>query len=166
MSKFEQQLNQQLHDLAKEKAPQRDLWRGIELGIEHQHDTGTVPQNRHRRLAAVAASVALVVSLSWYGIQQTSVPATDHPTGQALVKALSNQHEQQKQALLVQYTDAPAMTENWEAQLAELDEAASAIKAALKEDPNNGALLRMLQQVHQQQITLIERVHAPQWQQI
>ena len=44
--------------------------------------------------------------------------------------------------------------------------AADAIKAALENDPNNMALLRMLQSVYQQQIDLIERVHAPKWQQI
>ncbi len=165
MSKFDQQLDRQLQDLAREKAPERDLWRGIELGIEQQ-DNATPASNHARRGVAIAASVALLASVSWYGTQQLPTPAAEHPTGQALVKALSTQHEQQKQALLVQYTDAPAMTENWQTQLAELDEAASAIKAALKQDPNNGALLRMLQQVYQQQITLIERVHAPQWQQI
>ncbi|WP_346993140.1 hypothetical protein [Alteromonas gracilis] len=47
-----------------------------------------------------------------------------------------------------------------------MDDAADAIKTALKEDPDNSALIKMLHHVYQQQIALIERVHAPKWQQI
>ena len=58
------------------------------------------------------------------------------------------------------------LTENWQQQLEELDEAAIAIKKALENEPNNVALLKMLKKVHQQQIMLIERVHAPAWKTI
>ncbi|AGH47072.1 hypothetical protein C427_4973 [Paraglaciecola psychrophila 170] len=48
----------------------------------------------------------------------------------------------------------------------ELDDAADAIKTALENEPNNMALLKMLQSVHQQQINIIERVHSPKWSQL
>ena len=67
--------------------------------------------------------------------------------------------------MLVRFQEQPALTHNWQEQLTELDEAADAIKAALENEPNNMALLKMLQSVHQQQINLIERVHSPKWQQ-
>lgn len=166
MTKFDQDLQQKLDALPREKAPNRDLWRGIELGMEHAESQNTTKPATRGGLYAVAACIALVACLSWFGFSRSPVLPSGQLTGTELVQALSQQHEQQKQSLLVQYTDSPALTENWQAQLSELDQAASAIKAALEEDPDNTALLRMLQNVYQQQITLIERVHAPKWQQI
>ena len=68
--------------------------------------------------------------------------------------------------LLVSYQKAQPITDNWQTQLEELDAAAEAIKPALKTDPNNKALLQMLQQVYQQQLSLIETVYNPKWQAI
>ena len=165
MTDFDQDLQQKLDALPRDKAPNRDLWRGIELGMEQSTDETAKPASRGG-LYAVAASIALVACLSWFGFNRMSVTPSGQLTGTELVQALSQQHEQQKQSLLVQYDETPALTENWQAQLTELDQAAEAIKAALDEDPDNTALLRMLQNVYQQQIALIERVHAPKWQQI
>ena len=77
-----------------------------------------------------------------------------------------SQQQQQVSSLLASYQSTPALTEDWQQQLKELDDAADAIKTALKEDPDNSALIKMLHHVYQQQIALIERVHAPKWQQI
>ncbi len=164
---FDKALDEQIDALPKEKQPERDLWRGVSLAIENESAAHNTASRRPAVWAAMAACVALVALVSWYGLQQP--PTQTGPqsvTGEALVKALSDQHEQQKQALLVEYTDTPALADNWQQQLAELDDAASAIKAALEQDPDNPALLRMLQNVYQQQIALIERVHAPKWQRI
>ncbi|MDO6694855.1 hypothetical protein Q4574_16275 [Aliiglaciecola sp. 3_MG-2023] len=163
---FEKDLRAQINALSNEKQPERDLWAGIEVALTeetgaNQQITKTSSESRFKMIA-IAASFALVCVLSWYSLQ----PATGQITGQDLVAALSSQHEAQKDALLVKFQDQPALTENWQKQLSELDEAADAIKAALKQDPNNIALLKMLQNVHQQQIDLIERVHSPKWRQI
>ncbi|GGW83648.1 hypothetical protein [Alteromonas halophila] len=164
---FDDALKQQLDTLPEEKHPERDLWRGVALALENEADTSTAKPGWRSGWAAMAASVALIAMVSWYSLQQPSGPTEPSAiTGEALVQALSQQHEQQKQALLVEYTDTPALADNWQQQLDELDDAAAAIKAALAEDPDNPALLRMLQNVYQQQITLIERVHAPKWQRI
>jgi hypothetical protein len=84
----------------------------------------------------------------------------------ALIEALSTQQQQQVNSLLASYESTPALTQDWQQQLKELDDAADAVKLALKEDPDNSALIKMLHHVYQQQIALIERVHAPKWQQI
>ena len=76
------------------------------------------------------------------------------------------QHEEQKSVLLASYAQSPELTSNWQAQLQELEEAANAIASALQSDPENIALLKMLQQVHQKQLQLIESVHAAPWQTI
>jgi hypothetical protein len=60
----------------------------------------------------------------------------------------------------------PTSTDNWQQQLKDLDEAEKAIKEALQDSPNNPALLGMLKHVYQQELAIIERVHAPTWQAI
>ncbi|MFC6440645.1 hypothetical protein [Bowmanella sp. JS7-9] len=151
---FDQQLQQQIDALPKDVRPERDLWQAIERGI----DTHVAPKKRPYGIAAAIALFGLVGTL--VVVQQRD------DAQQSLLAQLSSQHKQQVDSLLVKYAEQPALTDNWQAQLQQLDDAASAIKKALKEDPDNMALLKMLTQVHQQQIDLIEKVHAPQWQQI
>jgi len=154
---FEQRLASELKSLPKEQLPQRDLWAGIEYGLQDEQ------KNKPRvSYLASAAALAMVSVVAWFNIQ----PPTSQNQGNELVKLLSVQHQQQKQNLLVSFQAQPALTDNWQEQLKELDEAADAIKKALQQDENNLALLQMLQQVHQQQIDLIERVHAPKWRKI
>ena len=148
--------------------PERDLWQGIELALANEPAPSQIPEETPQltrgqpKMWAVAAAFAFVGVLSWYSLNQTQPQLAQED----LVAALSSQHEEQKQALLVEFEGQPALTQNWQQQLKELDEAAGAIKAALEQEPNNVALLKMLQNVHQQQIDLIERVHAPTWRQI
>lgn len=157
---FEQQLQRNLSGLPDDVQPERDLWPGIE------HALGQTPENSTQKRATgywgMAAVVATIGLMGWLGLSQ--LPVTSD--AEQLAQVLSQQHQQQKQALLASFDGQPALTDNWQQQVDELDGAAAAIKQALKEDPNNPALLRMLQQVYQQQIDLIERVHAPTWQKI
>lgn len=159
-SGFEQNLQQQLQNMVRDKQPERDLWPGIELALASQSETNGVGSSR--KIYAIAAAVALVGLVGLMSFKPSSPP----PGGSELIANLSAQHQLQKQALLVQFKDQPALTSNWQEQVAELDQAASAIKAALKNEPNNMALLKLLQNVYQQQISLIERVHSPKWSQI
>jgi hypothetical protein len=164
--KFDADLQQHLSVLAYEKQPERDLWQGIELALTN--DPAANRQNNQsvkatgNKLYLLAAAFAIFGLISWLSINNQ----TNLLSGDALVASLSEQHQQQKSALLVEFRDQPALTENWQDQLKELDEAAGAIKLALENEPNNMALLKMLQTVHQQQINLIERVHSPKWSQI
>ncbi len=153
MSNFDDKLAQHISELSKEKQPERDLWRGIELGIAS------------RQWMAIAASVCLVTVL-WFAAPFAFKADESRSDGYALIDAMSMQQQQQVNSLLASYESTTALTEDWQEQLKELDDAADVIKAALKDDPDNSALIKMLHHVYQQQIALIERVHAPKWQQI
>ncbi|MDN4502349.1 hypothetical protein QX776_08040 [Alteromonadaceae bacterium BrNp21-10] len=153
---FEQQLKKQIDQLSQSTAPNRDLWPGIEMAISREQST------KPRPYWAIAAGVAMLCGVGWMTLQMDPTVSAN----KNLVVVLSAQHQQQMQALMVSYQDQPALTDNWQQQLQQLDEAALAIKKALQQEPQNVALLKMLQQVHQQQIDLIEKVHSPKWQQI
>ncbi|GAB3037281.1 hypothetical protein [Bowmanella dokdonensis] len=157
---FERDLQRRITELQKDRQPQRDLWPGIEYALNRQQEE--VPLRSGKPFLGLAAAVAVIGFVGWLSFSPSPVGQGDP----SLVAALSQQHQQQKQALLASFADQPALTQNWQEQLDELDGAAEAIKQALEEDPNNLALLKMLQQVYQQQIDLIEKVHAPKWQQI
>lgn len=167
---FENDLQQQVVSLEESIQPQRDLWTGIEVSLV-QHSALPTPKpsmsSAFRTWFSVvnmsAVTAALIIGIfSWDTMQDIQ----KSQIGSELISALSKQHESQKNNLLASFEDNTALTPNWQQQLAELEIAASAIKKALDQEPNNIALLRMLQQVHQQQIDLIEAVHAPKWTQV
>jgi hypothetical protein len=158
---FEQALAQQLADVSKDQQPDKDLWPGIELALSSEVTSPSV-KTAGNKTYLIAAAVAMFGLIGWLSVSHQPVLLT----GDDLVASLTAQHLQQKNALLVRFEDQSALTENWQEQLIELDEAAGAIKTALSNEPNNMALLKMLQSVHQQQINLIERVHSPKWSQI
>lgn len=158
---FEHDLVNEIAELKKEKQPDRDLWQGIELALANDSKELIKPA-KTKSLYLIAAAVGMFGLIGWLSIYQPQV----NLTGNDLVLAMSQQHLAQKNALLVSFQQHTPLTENWQQQLADLDEAAIAIKSALENEPNNMALLKMLQNVHQQQISLIERVHTPKWSRI
>lgn len=172
---FEQALQDKVRALPKEIQPEKDLWQGIDIALTPagQAQSSVVKErksaavvsifgNSGTRNLALAASVALVAVLGWNGLQTSPelAPSTN------LVSHMMQQHDEQKSVLLASLSESAELTDNWQSQLQELEQAASAIEAALQNDPDNITLLKMLQQVHQQQLALIERVHAPVWQEI
>lgn len=172
---FEQALQDKVRALPKEIQPKKDLWQGIDIAltpagqaqnsvVEERKSAAVVNifGNSGMRNLALAASVALVAVLGWNGLQKSPELA---PTSN-LVSHMMQQHDEQKSVLLASLSESAELTDNWQSQLQELEQAASAIEAALQNDPDNITLLKMLQQVHQQQLALIERVHAPVWQEI
>jgi hypothetical protein len=165
MSNFDDKLAQHISEISKEKQPERDLWRGIELGITSQQDDASSSRVTSKQWMAIAASVCLVTVL-WFAAPFAFKADESRSDGYALIDAMSMQQQQQVNSLLASYESTTALTEDWQEQLKELDDAADVIKAALKDDPDNSALIKMLHHVYQQQIALIERVHAPKWQQI
>ena len=174
MNNEQKRLQYAVDELPRDIQPERDLWQGIELGIERRavaesqskSDVVALPKFSQWHYSAAASFVAVVV-IAWMGMQQLSAPVGQQSTGVIeLAELLTEQHQAQKQQLLVSLQSEQPLTENWQEQLAELDDAAIAIKAALAQDPNNAALLKMLQNVYQQQMSLIERVHSPKWREI
>ncbi|GLS28243.1 hypothetical protein [Marinibactrum halimedae] len=84
-------------------------------------------------------------------------------TAADVAATLRQQHTEYKRQLLSYVQSQTALTTDWQTQLKDLEEAATAIEKALQDQPNNVTLLNMLQQVHHQQLELIERVHQPTW---
>jgi hypothetical protein len=151
--KFDDYLNESLTNLNKELAPNKPLWDGIERAIV----TSAPKVTLWPKLTAIAAcSIATLLAVNMF----------IHNSEPSQVMAMSSYFNKQKQSLLVQYKNQDALTNNWQAQLQELEEAEQAIKQALENEPQNQALLTMLAQVYQQQLDLINKVHAPRWQQI
>jgi Tfp pilus assembly protein PilO len=164
---FEQQLLNDIQSLPKERQPERDLWPGIEVAmsldkVEANHKGSIVTFAKQPTWFAVAASFFMVAMVAWVNFGDIGTVEVN----EAFIAQMALEHEQQKSALLVKFEDQPALTENWQQQLKELDEAANAVKKVLLQEPNNIALLKMLQNVHQQQIDLIEVVHSSKWTQI
>jgi hypothetical protein len=152
---------QDLVDNLPEHAPKRDLWPGIEHALVQRPKR----LSNNRGLYAVAASICFLAVLGFLSVQQ--LPMQQDSGALALIAALETQHKQNKDALLVQYQNTATVTDTWHTQLSELESAAEMVKNALNEDPNNTALLKMLQYIHQQQIAVIEKSHAKaNWQQI
>ncbi|MCQ8882932.1 hypothetical protein NQS96_14230 [Pseudoalteromonas shioyasakiensis] len=154
---FEQFLNDSLNQ-QQDISPDKDLWPGIERAIATgQTQQADKPTHGWNKLAAVAACcIAALLTVQLFVGQGESNS----------MMAMSDYFTKQKQGLLVQYQNQPALTDNWQQQLKELEEAESAIKQALENEPENPALLQMLSQVYQQQLDLINKVHAPKWQTI
>ena len=154
-------LENRINKVALEKQPERDLWKGIEQAIEKTPIHSDSIFNKPRPLLAIAASLIVVTFVGWMSFESGKALQ-----GENLVASLSEQHNAQKQSLLIRFKDQPAMTDNWQQQIDELDEAAIAIKKALSEEPNNLALLKMLKNVYEQQMMIIERVHEPRWKRV
>jgi hypothetical protein len=162
---FDDELNSQLMRMQKTKQPEKDLWQGVELALINEQDSEAKPSTKikyKRKVHLIAATVAMFGLTSWLLFEWRSVLLMDND----VVTALTEQHLAQKNGLLVRFKNQPALTQNWQSQLSELDDAAKAIKNALRDEPNNMALLKMLQSVYQQQISLIERVHSSKWSKI
>ncbi len=162
MNNSEKDMTQQLEALPREKTPSRDLWPGIEYAISQSQAAEKTSWRRQTGIAASFLVALLVGYMGYQGLGNQGILQNN----QAIAEQMSVQFMQQRDALLISLDGQNATTQNWQQQLDELDAAAKAIKAALKEDPNNQALLAMLKNVYEQQLKLIERVHAPSWQQI
>ncbi|KAA1151964.1 hypothetical protein EU510_14045 [Pseudoalteromonas sp. FUC4] len=153
---FDDYLNESLNTLDKEITPQKDLWAGIERAmVSNKQDLkGTVIWPK---LTAIAAcTLATLIAINTFIITLEPQPAV----------AISDYFSAQKNSLLVEYKNEEALTTNWQTQLQELEEAEQAIKQVLEKEPQNQALLTMLAQIYQQQLDLINKVHAPRWQHI
>jgi negative regulator of sigma E activity len=153
-NEFDTKLQTQLSQLQKDKSPERDLWAGIEVAItarKHRSTPWTTP------LTAVAASIAVCL----LGILLVNQMRSSSSTESNVVAQLDALHQQEMSALKVAFQKTPSLTNNWSEQLRDMDKAAEAIKAALKHDPQNLTLLKMLNDVYQRQIDLLKTVHEP-----
>ena len=164
---FELELKRQIGELPLEITAKKPLWPGIEKAIElnelaEEHTPSHAINIRDWLPVATAALV--VIAISFLFVNNFYPSTINQPD--SLVNELSQPFETQKAALLVRYQGQKALTNNWQLQLNELEQAEQAIKQVLTAQPANAALLGMLAQVYRQQLDLINKVHQPQWQQI
>lgn len=161
MEPTDEQLENTIRSIPKEIRPPRDLWPGIQHALDNlENREHSVKQDNPFVRILAAAAVLLIVAGLWLFIRPTG---NGNETDAA---AMSRLFEQQKQIMLTDYRQIPALTGNWTQQLEELESAARAIQDALKNDPDNGVLLGMLRQVYMQQLDLIRTVHQPDYQSI
>ena len=158
-TQFEHMLEEKLDALLHEIQPQRDLWPGIDLALENQ----TQDVNRTVPWIGIAASIAIFGLVGLLSLNTATIPDVKSIEISHLISRMSEQHESQKQFLLANYEQQPALIDNWREQLQELDSAAAVIRTALEEGPSDANLIKLLQQVYQQQIKLIQSVHQPRW---
>ena len=150
-------LSDAIEEMQKDRLPERDLWQGIELAIQVADDS---KNNGIRPLYALAASIVLAITVGFFSFYSGQQVQT-----QQIAEQMTEDYAQHREALLAKYKDVPAAA-NYATQMKDLEDAAEAIKKALEDDQTNPVLLQMLKRVYEQQISLIESVHAPDWQQI
>lgn len=154
---FDDYLNESLNQLNKNISPENELWDVIEHKITAHSHSNKNTKTYWPILTTIAASfTAVLVGILLF------FKAPD--TNTAFV--MSEFFNKQKQSLLVQYQSQAALTDNWQVQLQELEDAELAIKKTLKNKPKNKVLLSMLAQVYKQQLDLINKVHTPYWRHI
>jgi len=156
-------LSAQIEQLDREIKPNRDLWPGIEQAIAKtpqelpEAKVSGVPV--WSKMAAAFAPIALVTGL-WLNQSGTQQIEPEWLT------PVSATYELQKRQLLQQVSDRTPLDAQWQESLKELEAAESALKKALQAQPQDKALMRMLNQLYQQQLSLIEKSHQSKFKQI
>ena len=158
--KSEADVLQQVDTLAKDIAPNRDLWPGIEQAINNapQHREYEKSWSSYSKIAASFAPIALVLGL-WLG---PNLMADNEQNTEQLFSSIAAGFDIQKRQLLIQVSDQPTAVENWQESLKELEQAEKALIKALQSQPEDPALMKMLYQVYQQQLELIQTAHKPE----
>ena len=161
MKNQEQSIEQLVESLPDELAPKRDLWQGIEQAVaKTSQDVPKRPiEVQWGAVAAVVAPIALVAGILMNN-QQTM------ESSPAWLEPVSASYEFQKQAMLRQVDGKAVVNSNWQQTLKELEDAEASLKEALKHQPQDPALMKMLNQVYQQQLDVISKSHQSKFMQI
>jgi hypothetical protein len=149
-------LDELVQQLPRNVVPQRDLWAGI------AHAITAPPGRNHSHHVAFAASILLVLGASLYfGQRQPVFDATSAITP-AYLSEMQQNHRENVQNLMIEYSEQQAWYPDWEQQLQELQQAENAIYNALHDNPDNRELLALLRGVQEKQLKLIDAVYRPQ----
>jgi hypothetical protein len=150
-----EKLQDAIKNMPRELTPARDLWPGI------AHAINNPARAEWQRTTALAASIMLIFGVSLYFSTMQSADVLLNSRLEEYIGVLQYEHQQNKQALLVQYKDQPAVYPEWEEQMKELEQAEQVIFEALREDPENLELLKILRHVQEKEIELLDAVFAP-----
>jgi hypothetical protein len=155
----DRQHNSKLQDaidhMPRDQMPARDLWPGI------AHAINTPDRTDWQRHAAIAASIVLIFGISLYFITWQGPDPLRNGRIEEYIGVLQYEHQQNKQALLVQYRDQQPFYPDWEVQMRDLEQAEQVIFQALRDDPENLELLKILRQVQAKEIELLDAAFAP-----
>ncbi|MDO6718144.1 hypothetical protein Q4575_01960 [Psychrosphaera sp. 1_MG-2023] len=169
MTSKDKQFDDLISDLEPELAPKRDLWAGIEQAITNvpqqttsELSSSTIKSTPWLKVAAMFAPVALVTGL-WLGLPKGIDQQIEEPSWLTPVSA---SFELQKQQLLQRVSNTNVVSPNWRSSLTELELAEKALKKALIHQPEDAVLMKMLTQIHQQQLALISKSHQSKFTQI
>lgn len=167
MNISDKELQGHIDQLPKEMTPERDLWQGIEKAINQSAIEQAVTEKPKAKVfvpTAWAASVVAAVLLTWVGIGTDST-LDNSPS---LIAALNQDFSQQKQLMLTSFgtPDLTKLSPEMKKELDNLATARASIAKALADDENNTDLINLLQWTQQQELDLLKRLYAPQWQTI
>lgn len=144
-----------LDDLMKhhqhELTPRKDLWRGIDIALEHKKNSARY--YRPSKWSALAAVLVLSVVVFYQNPFSERVLTSEPSLSDQLVA----QHAQQRELLVVTYQQAGynVVTPEIEQELTRLREATRSLQDALAKSPNDTGLLEMLNWVQQQELALL-----------
>ncbi|WP_299265020.1 hypothetical protein [uncultured Psychrosphaera sp.] len=151
----------QAQELPKELTPKRDLWAGIEQAIAKTPQQSGYETNiswqQFGKIAAAFAPIALVLGIWLSTSNEASVNSN-------WTNPLIASYEIQKKQLLQNVNLEHPIVNNWQSSMKELELAEKALIKALKNQPEDPALMKMLNQVYQSQISLIQKAYKPQLQ--
>lgn len=167
MNISDKELQGHIDQLPKEMTPERDLWQGIEKAINQSAIEQAVTEKPMAKVfvpTAWAASVVAAVLLTWVGIGTDST-LDNSPS---LIAALNQDFSQQKQLMLTSFgtPDLTKLSPEMKKELDNLATARASIAKALADDENNTDLINLLQWTQQQELDLLKKLYAPQWQTI
>ena len=150
-----QQIQQAINDLPREMSPAKDLWPGIEHGLENKTNGIHIPH-----WAMAAAVLAFSLTVIWGALR---VPAESQQVDlSAVFSALHTENEHSKQLLLTGFQDRTPWYPQWQEELQQLEDTEQLILDALTDEPGNTRLISLLRRVQQKQLDLINAAYAPQ----
>ncbi|PCK09133.1 MAG: hypothetical protein COA42_05625 [Alteromonadaceae bacterium] len=163
-------LDERVTQLGHEGMPNRDLWPGIEQAINPRDEvkeswfTARLPRFVPASIAMTALSItttAAVLIILNFIPRQTEQPQNTvyQYEMENAIRALERSYQSETQQMLVRYQSRPALTDNWQQQLQDLHEARQTVISAMLESPENMQFIRMLKNIHQQELMIIERSH-------
>lgn len=158
-----QSLDEALQALPKELAPKRDLWAGIEQAVaKTQQDSQKVQYTSYFNWKSIAAAFVPIAFLA--GVYVNNMTPMEHDL--PWLKPISSSFELQKQQLIKRVDGQSLVNQKWQDSLKDLELAEKSLIKALKTQPEDPALMKMLTNIYQQQLEIIAKSHQPKYMQI
>ncbi|MEO6173141.1 MAG: hypothetical protein ABIP02_08490 [Arenimonas sp.] len=149
------ELHLQLRGLPKERAPESDLWMGIQASIQH---TSAKKGRWYASPFAMVASLAFVLVLALPLFSRNQIVDNNTLKAQVVaseVKAMNIEY----QAALKEFSSVQ-LPPDFKTQVQLLDDSANKLRQALDQSPQSTYLLPMLRRTYLQRLQLTQRAIA------